>query len=481
MKLSFLSWFPAIDTKSAEQPISFIRITAILAIAFALSGCNESGLTEISESPAVRSTVPGNEETDIAINTSVGATFDRQMDPSSISDSSFQVFQDTATVAGSIDYTDSTVTFTPFRNFEENTRIIVRISGDVADIDGNTMDSEYEWSFTTGGRTTASAPRIMETNPANGTTGIPVNTAVVATFGDTMDASTINTATFLLRQQATSTNVAGAVDYSGMTAVFTPSGNLQNGQRYRATITDNVRSMDGNPLGESYGWQFTTAEEDIDDEPPEISATNPRNDENDVPVNATVSATFTEEMDAATISAETFTLSASGSSVKGSIEYSNNRAEFNPFSNMDHSMTYTAHISTGARDQAGNSLEEPYRWSFTIEAAPDNTPPEVVDTNPRNDEDDVSRNVTITAEFNEPLDPATVSGETVILERQRFLRGPREVKATISYSDNIISIDPESKLRKEEDYTARLITGITDVAGNALNRDYEWEFETDDD
>lgn len=479
MKLSCLPRSPITGNKSGSQQAYCGAILAIIALILFTSGCNESGLTELSDSLIINSTNPSSDEIDIPVNTSINAIFNKQLNPSSIHENSFQVFEDTSAVTGTIDCNDSTATFIPSRNFSENTRITVRISADVADIDGNRMNEEYEWSFFTGEESTVPRPVITATNPSNGASEIPVTSAVMATFNDAMDASTVNTATFLLRLG--STNIAGEVNYADQKAVFGPNGNLQKGQTYRATVTDEVRNQHGQPLSENYNWQFTTEEEDADEKPPQVNATNPGDGENNVPVNSTVSATFSEQIDPSTISAETFTLSENGDRIDGDVQYSNRTATFNPSSNLQYGSTYRAQISTEVEDLAGNQLEESHQWTFRTEEPEDNSPPEVVETDPEDDEEEVSRDVTITAEFNEPLDPATVNDETVILERERFFFGPERVGIEVSYSDNVISINPNGRLRKEEDYTVRLTTGITDAAGNALRNEYEWEFETDDD
>src|SRR5206468_7985697 len=52
-------------------------------------------------------------------------------------------------------------------------------------------------------------PTVSSTVPANGATGVPSSANIDASFSETMDALTINTATFTLKQGTTA--VAGAV------------------------------------------------------------------------------------------------------------------------------------------------------------------------------------------------------------------------------------------------------------------------------
>ncbi|MEQ6342148.1 MAG: Ig-like domain-containing protein [Gammaproteobacteria bacterium] len=82
-------------------------------------------------------------------------------------------------------------------------------------------------------------------------------------------------------------------------------------------------------------------------------------------VNPTVSATFSEAMNASTISTSTFTLTGPSGAVSGTVSYTGNTAIFSPTAALANSATYTATITTGAQDAAGNALAANYSWSFT--------------------------------------------------------------------------------------------------------------------
>ena len=100
-------------------------------------------------------------------------------------------------------------------------------------------------------------PTVSSTDPFNGATGVAINRKIAAAFSEAMDPTTINTTTFTLRQGATP--VAGTVTYAGVTATFTPSGNLAANTTYTATITTGATDLAGNLLVSSYAWSFTTA------------------------------------------------------------------------------------------------------------------------------------------------------------------------------------------------------------------------------
>ena len=97
-------------------------------------------------------------------------------------------------------------------------------------------------------------PAIASTTPANSASNFSVSSPASATFSEAMDPSTISASTFTIDG-----GVTGTVNYSGLTAVFTPSNNLSYNTTYTATITTGAKDLAGNALSADYTWSFTTA------------------------------------------------------------------------------------------------------------------------------------------------------------------------------------------------------------------------------
>jgi hypothetical protein len=72
--------------------------------------------------------------------------------------------------------------------------------------------------------------------------------------------------------------------------------------------------------------------------------------------------TFSEPVDPSTI---TFTLSAGGTTVPCTMTYSGTTASFKPATALKKNTLYTARVSAGVRDLAGNAMPIDYFWSFT--------------------------------------------------------------------------------------------------------------------
>ena len=113
-----------------------------------------------------------------------------------------------------------------------------------------------------------------------------------------------------------------------------------------------------------------------DTTPPVVTSRSPTAGATDIPVTHTVSATFDEPMNPATISASTFTLrDAANGLVAASVQYdtTNLTATLTPSSALVPSSTYTARVIggvSGAADAAGNPLSTDVVWSFATAAPP---------------------------------------------------------------------------------------------------------------
>jgi hypothetical protein len=110
----------------------------------------------------------------------------------------------------------------------------------------------------------------------------------------------------------------------------------------------------------------------VDTVAPTVSSTNPVNGATGV---AIITASFSEAMNASTITTVTFTVSGPGAiPVIGTVAYtaSTDIARFTPTSALAPSTAYTATITTGAKDIAGNALASNHVWSFTTAATSSN-------------------------------------------------------------------------------------------------------------
>jgi len=317
--------------------------------------------------PTVISVTPLAGAVGVCPSTIVTATFSVAMNPATINATTFTLTgPGTTPVTGVVTYdaSSNTATFTPSNALVVSTLYTATITTGAIDENGVALASNFVWTFTTAAEP-CGPPTVLSVTPPNLAVGICPSSVVTATFSEAMNPATINTTTFTLTGPGT-TPVTGVVTYAGSTATFTPTSALALNTLYTATITTGAQNLNGTALASNYVWTFTTATTACT--PPTIISVAPPNLAVDICPGTLVVATFSEAMNPATINTTTFTLTGPGTTpVTGTVTYvvSSYVATFTPTSPLALDTLFTATITTGAQDLAGDPLASNYVWTFT--------------------------------------------------------------------------------------------------------------------
>jgi Concanavalin A-like lectin/glucanases superfamily/Bacterial Ig-like domain/Bacterial Ig domain len=108
-------------------------------------------------------------------------------------------------------------------------------------------------------------PQVTSVTPGENATGVGVGTAVTARFNEPMQAASINSTTFRLRDQAGGI-VPATVSYDQSTwvAKLKPQSALQFSAQYRATLAaGGPKDLAGNALAAERSWSFTTEQQPL--------------------------------------------------------------------------------------------------------------------------------------------------------------------------------------------------------------------------
>jgi hypothetical protein len=332
-------------------------------------------------------------------------------------------------------------------------------------------------------------PTVTTTYPKDSSPGVPavnvpINSALSATFNEAMTPDTINSATFLLVATTSGTAVNGVVTYTGgstNTATFAPIGGLAYNTQYTATITTGAENPALQTLANPYVWTFTTGAPSTS--PPTVTLTipvtpdptadTPVPEDVDVPLNQVISATFSEAMLPATIVAANFTLTVEGSTtaLPGSLSYAavGDSLVFVPTVPLLPSTAYTATITTGVMDLAGQPMANLYTWNFMTGVAVNTTAPELVLTVPANNATGVPINQAVSATFSEGMDPLTITSSTFQLYPGTTATGT-PIAGTYQYDpvNFIATFTPTNPLTVSTSYTATVTSGAQSLAGIGL-------------
>ncbi len=244
----------------------------------------------------------------------------------------------------------------------------------------------------------------------------------------------------------------------------------------------------------------------LDTTPPTVNSTNPGDTATGVAINSKLTAIFSEAVDPATCTATPapFTLKQGTTPVTGAVTCVGRTATFAPAGNLAGGLPFTATVTTGFKDLAGNALAAPSTWGFTTGTTTDTTAPTVLSTDPANAAIGVAVNTNITATFSEAIDPATITKTTFTLTSLGSGPGCQTPypACTVTSVDGSVSTtssgsvvafvptftlapstgntatppDPDNSITQT--YTATITTGVKDLAvpGNALAANKIWSF-----
>jgi hypothetical protein len=502
--------------------------------------------------PIVTANAPATGASGISTTTTITATLNENLDPSTVTTSSFEVRDPgNILIAGSVAYNSASriATFSPTTALSNSTTYTVVLKGGsldprIKDAAGNALAANFAWSFTT----VAATPLAVTANtPASGATAVSITASVSATFNQAIDAATLTNTTFELRN-ASNTLIPGTISYnsSTLTATLTPSASLANSAVYTATLrggsTDpRIKTAAGNALASNHTWNFTTAAASSGTtysifSPTSVPATTDSETkaiEVGVKFRTSVNGFITgiryykstnnTGAHVGTLWSRTGTMLARATFI-GETASGWQQVIFSSPVAVTAGTTYVAsyHTNTGrysintnyftantglttfvqALQNGLDGVNGVYRYSansifpnsgfrssnywvdvvFSTGTTSDQTPPTVTANSPLNGTSAVSTASTVTATFNEAIDPATLNSTTFeVRDAVNTL-----VSGNISYNaaNRTVSFTPAASLANSTAYTATLKGGTTDprvkdAAGNALATNHVWSFTTE--
>lgn len=199
---------------------------------------------------------------------------------------------------------------------------------------------------------------------------------------------------------------------------------------------------------------------------PTVTRTVPDRDASGIATNVKLSIEFSEEMDPATLTADTVQLAAGTSTVSASVSYldGQKKAELQPAALLSENVEYTATVTTGAKDKAGNALAAPYTWKFTTQGAA----PNVTSTTPADGMMNVARDVQVKFQMDKAIQPASLMGNVILADDMAM-----PVATNVGWDGDtfVITITPVQPLAEGVRYTATLKAAIKGANGFNLPAD----------
>jgi hypothetical protein len=149
-------------------------------------------------------------------------------------------------------------TFAPLEDFVTGHEYQVTVTTGVEDVAGNSLASDYSFSFTSIGAL-VEAPRVVYTSPANGASNVRTDASIVIRFSQNMETTTITDANIFLDLVGGASVPIVLTSSSDDTFVFAPDGvPLSPNSTYQVTVTSNVRDEDFVTMARDFTFTFTT-------------------------------------------------------------------------------------------------------------------------------------------------------------------------------------------------------------------------------
>ncbi len=329
-----------------------------------------------TDQPYVESSIPANGAGSIAINSAVMVLFSEEIDPTTLTASSFLLHGEDVSggggyndaVSGTIAYDagNRIALFSPDTPLSENRNYQVSLTSAIDDLCGTNMTSDHSFIFTTGNSTDTTAVSVTSVTPIEGAVGVMKDAVVTIQFSEPVNPLTLVSDNFSVSESAARSIVYNWYNY---TATLTVDTTLVSSKLYTATAIAGIEDLAGNGLNPGKQWTFIAT--------PGVRSTWPihRASNVDPDLDRDIEATFYGDMDGSTIDTGSFVLSRNGTHVPGTtvtydIATRTAGLRIPDTLTLYSGATYTVTLTTAVQDQHGVSLEQDYTWEFTTFGSP---------------------------------------------------------------------------------------------------------------
>jgi hypothetical protein len=456
-----------------------VQDTTGLSPASNFSSCFTVGSAADTTQPAVVTITPPNGETGVATSAQVYLRFSKPINPLTASTGAGGSIQLSAggnpIAPSSITFTNLTgtssqqdVILTPYLTFPDNTAVTVTATAAVQDLSGNALQTGP--SSTATFTTTAGAALLnsvaISSLPVNGSTNIPVNSAIFVQSNTAIDPTTLGANTIQLYDNTLNngTNTPTglpSLSPDGKTISVVPSANLAAAHNFRYSWNPlrNVFDINGN-LFTPNSATFTTSSAAVTN-PPTVIYTNPPNGFTNVPTDVNVQILFSEPVQPTALSGITLAAGSTKLQMTPVLSNGNQTLTLIPPALLAPGIAYTLTIA-GVVDLAGNAMPTVTQTFTTGPQVLLATPTYVV--TPANAATNVAKTVAPSVVFSAPVNPVSIAGNIflVVSATNGLVPGNLSLSA-----DNLtVTFTPTSTLAATTQYTFAVRSGATDEAGN---------------
>ncbi|RMG90046.1 MAG: hypothetical protein D6712_00540 [Chloroflexi bacterium] len=241
--------------------------------------------------------------------------------------------------------------FRPTPSLAGATNYVVSIQPDFTAFDGTPVEDTFTWFFSTIG------PQVVETRPLDGTYGTGLNTPVQVEFNLPMDTASVEAAFSLRDENGNSVSGQFEWDEEHRSFIFRPDAQLALNTMYTASIGEGAYEAGLGADVAPTSWSFITVP------PPAIIDTDPFDGAVNVPPYGGFSIYFVSQMNEDTLP-DKITVEPEPRQ-EPEFYYSTYNERLTVSFPPEPNTTYTITIAPGMEDPYGNTIDEPFTFSYT--------------------------------------------------------------------------------------------------------------------
>jgi hypothetical protein len=311
---------------------------------------------------------------------------------------------------------------------------------------------------------------VVNENPFNGASNVPVNTPIMVQTNEPIDPGTVNSNTLFIEDDTTGQEIAGnySVSVDGRAINFLPNTPLAVSRTFSVFFAnEGITDLSGNLLSCAVlcNYSFTTGTT-TDVAGPSVVGVSPANGLTGVQINAQVVVQFSEPVDDLTLNQITLSGGGGPVSVISRLSNANQTLTLLPVVPLSPGTTYTVNVS-GVQDLSGNPLTASSTTTFTTGTGADLTPPTVTTVSPVNGATAVLTTAVIQVQFSKRVDPLTVNtADFIVFPQATDIPIPGAI--AVSADGLTATFTPSSPLNPSTGYFIEVTGNVLDLEGLTL-------------
>ncbi len=433
--------------------------------------------------PELSSTRPEAGSINVPLDTPISASFTKNLDPLTVT--AKNVFlrdeNERADVAAEIVYNDKQkqISIIPKARLKFSTTYRVVISRGVTDSAGNLFNSTVVFEFSTIDEPDLSAPEIKKATPVDLARGVSIDTSICLWLSEKIKDSSVTEKNISLCsvEGASFSDIFCKIAYNerDLKIIITPISKLRYSSKYKLSVKG-LSDSSGNTIKSAYNLSFET-QSAPDYDPPDVISCYPPDGSKNIRTNTSIYIKFSEALDTSTIGGDAIRLVTGSRPVGCEIIYQPDSCSvvIRPERQLDFERMHSVEISPDVSDINSNKIGSRYIYQFKTMERPDFEKPKIKTISPLNAAVGVAKTAQIQVIFTKNIKAVTMNRYTFFITNES---NGETVYGQISYNAKkyTASFIPTEGLKDGDIYRATVTEGITDAAGNPLEKGVSWAF-----